>query len=180
MRHRGVHRVVLGSAILWGIIGGPVLAQRADSLSQDARIRVQFDGPSRGWGRRMEGRVVRADGDTLLLRPADRAIVEVIPWSRVRRAEVYAGTRPAGTAFGRGALRGATVGAALGAGLIVAERVYARTRQCTNGATRSPCHPFSVGIDAIIVTSTTLWGAVIGGGVGLSHREQWTRVRHPR
>jgi hypothetical protein len=34
-------------------------------------------------------------------------------------------------------------------------------------------------VEAVIVTSTTLWGAVIGGGVGLSRREQWTRVRLP-
>jgi hypothetical protein len=31
----------------------------------------------------------------------------------------------------------------------------------------------------VVATSTTLWGAVIGVGVGLSHREQWTRVRLP-
>ena len=175
MRHRGLHQVVLGSAILWGVHGGPLLAQRADSLIQGARVRVQFDGPSRGWMRSMEGTVVRPDADTLLLRSAAQALAAGIPWSRVRRVETYARTRSAGEAFGRGARRGAVVGAAIGVGAIVAERVYERTRECTVHCRR----PFLVGFGAAVVTSTTFWGTVIGGVAGLSHREQWTRVRLP-
>jgi hypothetical protein len=175
MPHRGVRQVVLGSAILSGVHGGPLLAQRADSLIQGARVRVQFDGPSRGWRRSMEGTVVRTDVDTLVLQSAAQSLAQGIPWSRVRRVETYAGTRSAGAAFGRGARRGAVVGGAIGVGAIVAERVYERTRQCTVHCRR----PFLVSFGAVVVTSTTFWGAVIGGGVGLSHREQWTRVRQP-
>ena len=179
MRHRNVYKAVLGGVILWGVHGGPLLAQRADSLIQGARVRVQFEGPARGWVRSMEGTVVRADGDTLLLRSAAQALAQGIPWSRVRRVEAYAGTRPAGTAFGRGALRGAAVGAAVGVGGILAERLYATTRQCTYGATTGQCRPLSLNVQAMIVTSTTFWGTVIGGFVGLSHRERWTQVRRP-
>jgi hypothetical protein len=36
-----------------------------------------------------------------------------------------------------------------------------------------------VGFGAVVVTSTTFWGTVIGGVAGVSDREQWTRVRLP-
>jgi hypothetical protein len=123
----------------------------------------------------MEGTVVRTDADTLLLQSAVHSLAQGIPWSRVRRVETYARTRSAGAAFGRGARRGAAVGATVGAGAIVAERVYERTRQCTVHCRR----PLLAGFAVAVVTSTTFWSAVIGGGVGLSHREQWTPVRLP-
>ena len=180
MRHHAVHRILLGSVVLWGVHAGPLLAQRADSLVQGARVRVQFDGPTRGWVRSMEGTVVRPDADTLLLRSAAQSVAQGIPWARVRRVEAHAGTRSAGEAFGRGARRGAVVGAAIGVGAIVAERVYERTRPCSGGATRGHCRrPFPVGFGAVVVTSTTFWGTVFGGFIGLSQRERWSRVRLP-
>lgn len=171
---------ILVAVLVWGVRGDLATAQRADALAQGARVRVDVAPAGRDRARTVDGTVARADSAAITVLAGGEPPPESIPWGRVRRVEAFAGRRTGGAAFGHGALRGAVVGAAVGAGIDAAGYLLSGSRQCDEGNTVRRCSWLDAGTSAAIVVSGTFWGSVVGGLVGLSHRDRWTPVWRPR
>jgi hypothetical protein len=155
-----VYATVLASSGAPGELG----AQRADTLTAGARIRIHT-------GRRNahEATYVRADSGGLVAvvhpgTPATHA------WAGVRRVERYAGPLSPGEAFGRGARRGAVVGGVLTVAAVAVAAYSDLRRPCDCG----------ISTTAVVASVGSLYAGVfagVGGLVGLAYRDRWQPVR---
>lgn len=146
-------------------------AQQADLLQAGARLRVTRVGPPL---RTQEGVFVTADSTRIVLAIGPDGLGrDTMPRVDVREVAVHVGRRTAGAAFGRGAGWGALVGASVG--LVATTLTVADER-------RNPCDdcfvsaPLVVGVLSVAFTAVT---TLVGGAIGLAHRDRWETVAVP-
>ena len=146
----------------------PLAAQRIDSLAVGAIVRVKLALPLLDMVR---GKFLGRDSTGLLTveSSADRVLV-TIGLREIRSLEVQGDTRTAGQAFGRGALWGVVAGVGIAAVLIIPTAVHESSHPCYD------CWLSSTAGAALLSVPIVVVSPLIGGLIGLSSRERWTRV----
>ncbi len=150
--------------LLWPALLG---AQRVDSLTAGARIRVQRVAPA--WTS-VRGTYVSRDSLSFVLDPQDRSgVLDSIPMPEVAAVEISVLHRTAGQAFGRGAARGALAGIGVGAVLMTLATI-ADARE--DGDSYIPARAVA-GVFAVLLTGVT---TLVGGAIGSTLRDEWKPV----
>ena len=163
-------RRILTSAFVVGAVvcALPLVAQRADSLTVGAKIRVQRAAPV--WTM-VRGTYVTRDSVSFVLDEGDSSGVRTnIPMIEVKSVEMSVRQRTSGEAFKRGAGRGALVGIGAGA-ILMTLATIADAREANSDSFISA--RAVAGVFSVLLTGVT---TLVGGGIGLAARDQWREV----
>jgi hypothetical protein len=160
-------RIVTSAFVVGAVVCAlPLVAQRADSLTVGAKIRVQRAAPV--WTM-VRGTYVTRDSVSFVLDESDGSGVRTnIPMIEVKSVEMSVRQRTSGEAFKRGAGRGALVGIGVGAILMTLATISDARDNDSYIPARAVASVFSV----LLTGVTTL----VGGGIGLAARDQWREV----
>lgn len=162
--------VRVSAALALGVVAaGPLKAQRLDSLTVGARLRVTSLVPARP----EYGALVSADSVVLVFAPERGGAAVSTHLVDLRRVEVSQGARPRSQAFRRGARIGLLVGVGLGA---------VATSLALRADLRGSCDCYIPATAVVGVLSLAFTGVttLVGGGIGVATREQWRQVWPPR
>ena len=147
----------------------PLAAQRIDSLAVGAIVRVKLTLPLSDVVR---GRFLARDSTGLLTveSSVDGSSIG-IPLREIRRLEVQGSRRTAGQAFGHGAKWGALTGLGISVVLVAVGVVTDVKNPCED-----ICIISNTAAAGIVSVPIMILSPLIGGLIGLSSRERWTRV----
>lgn len=160
-------RAATGALVL-AITAAPLAAQRVDSLTIGARVRLELLDETPPW---LTGTFERRSGDSLLVRQG--TTTQAVALTRVRSLAVHDATGSRGAAFARGFRDGALVGTALSLALILVanardERAGRSEWMLTNVA------------GTIILTPPIIGTAgVIGGTIRAALHDEWRPLPQP-
>lgn len=163
-------RRILTSAFVVGAVvcALPLAAQRVDSLTVGAKIRVQRAAPV--WTV-VRGTYVTRDSVSFVLDESTGSGVRTsIPMLDVQSVEMSVSQRTSGEAFGRGASRGALVG--IGASAILMTLATISDARDGNSDTWISGRALA-GVFSVLLTGVT---TLVGGGIGLADRDTWSPV----
>lgn len=153
--------------VLSAALALPLHAQRADSLTVGAQVRVDRWQPTREYYR---GTYQKRDSLTFVIASRDDVLETIaIPTRDIGRVEMLVGTRTTGEAIKRGAGRGALVGIG-GSAIVMTLAVIADARD--DGDSFIPAKVVAGAFAVVFTAATTLIGAAIGS----AHRETWVEV----
>jgi hypothetical protein len=163
---RRIRHFVLFAALV--LPAAVLLAQRADSLTVGATIRVTRNGPA--WNALHGEFVSRDSAGAVLIRDGADGVLLSIARSEIRQLDFAGVRRSGGQAFGRGAAWGALTGLGIAAGVIAFAAIHEADHPCID------CWLGETAGAAIVSVPVVVLSPLIGGLVGLAFRERWTKV----